>query len=371
LQLLFTPFDGFSARINADYARSDERSNTKPVIAVLTNYDNAAHTPRVTTPGGTGVPATAAQVALQNTGPNTYTSVFTRAYFGSYQPIVGSWDREDLNLNVPVLTRNQGISSTLDWRLGDVTLTLISGYRQYDFDAKNDSDQTKFDNGRNGTLLSTAQQSHEFRINQTVNSSFDYQAGLYFLHAWNTSTGRSLYGVDSGAYSAKNGDYNVLYGTAAGNQLLQAALNRVYVINRITPDTKSYAAFGQLNWHITPRATLTAGVRETYEDKTNTSTKAATFIDGTPLDNLTTLGQSLGATALQIASAKNIRTTTIGTLYPTVQGTPIRAYATSWLVSPTYKLTDNILLYGSAAAGQKSGSVQFSSSGAAANVAPE
>jgi iron complex outermembrane receptor protein len=156
-----------------------------------------------------------------------------------------------------------------------------------------------------------------------------------------------------------------------GDQLLQASLNRVYVTNKITPDTKSYAVFGQLNWHITERATLTTGVRETYEDKTNTSSKNATFIDGTSLNDLTALGQSLGATPLQIASANNVRTTTIGTLYPTVQGTPIKAYATSWLASPTYKLADGILLYGSAAAGQKSGSVQFGSSGAPANVAPE
>jgi iron complex outermembrane recepter protein len=372
LQFLFTPFDGFSARINADYAESDERSNTKPIIAVLTNYDNAAQTPRVLTPGGTGVPTTAAQVALQNTGTNTYTSIFTRAYFSGYQPIVGSWDEEDLNVNVPVLTRNQGIASTLDWKLGGgVSLTLISGYRAFNFDAKNDSDQTKFDTGRGGTYLDAGQQSHELRIAQTVNSQLDYQAGLYFLHDWNTSIGRTLYGTDSGAYSSKNGDYNILYGSAAGNQLLQASLNRVYVTNTITPDTKSYAVFGQLNWHFTDRATLTTGMRETYEDKTNTSSKIATFIDGTPLNNLTALGSSLGATPLQIASANNIRTTTIGTLYPTVDGTPIKAYSTSWLASPTYKLTDTVLLYASAAAGQKSGSVQFGSSGSPANVAPE
>jgi iron complex outermembrane receptor protein len=145
----------------------------------------------------------------------------------------------------------------------------------------------------------------------------------------------------------------------------------VYVTNAITPDTKSYAAFGQLNWHFTDRATLTSGVRETYEEKTSTSSKVATFIDGTPLNSLTTLGNTLGASALQIASANNIRTTTIGTLYPTVEGVPIKAYALSWLVSPTYKLTDHTLLYASASAGQKSGSVQFSSTGAPANVQPE
>jgi iron complex outermembrane receptor protein len=163
----------------------------------------------------------------------------------------------------------------------------------------------------------------------------------------------------------------VLYGSGSGDQLLQASLNRVYLRNTITPDTRSYAAFGQANWHFTERATLTVGLRETYEDKTNTSSKTATFIDGSPLNSLAALGNSLGATAQQIASANNIRTTTVGTTYPMVQGTPIKAYALSWLASPTYKLTDDVMLYGSAAAGQKSGSVQFGSTGSPLNVAPE
>jgi iron complex outermembrane recepter protein len=373
LQLLFTPFDGFSALVNADYAESNERSNTKPVIEVLTNYNNAANTPRVTTPGGTGVPTTAAQVALQNTGTNTYTSLFQRAWFdGGYQPVVGSWDTEDLFYNLPVLTRNQGVSATLNWKLSsDLALTLISGWRSYDFDAKNDSEQTQFDTGYGGTHLTTGQESHEFRVTQTVSSAFDYQAGLYFLHFWNQSTSRTLYGQDSGAFSSGNGDYNLLYSTAAGRQLLQASLENVLVTNVITPDTKSYAVFGQANWHFTDRGTLTFGARETYEDKTNTSTSSADLADGSALNSLATLGQGLGATPLQIASANNIRTTTIGPTFPTVTGIPIKAYSTSWLFSPTYKVSERTMIYASAAAGQKSGSVQFTTGGAPANVAPE
>ena len=372
LQLLFTPFDGFSALLNADYAESNERSNTKPVIAVLTNYNNAANTPRVTTPGGTGVPTTAAQVALQNAGTNTYTSLFQRAWFGGYQPVVGSWNTEDLFYSLPVLTRNQGVSATLNWKLSsDLALTLISGWRSYDFDAKNDSQQSQFDTGWGGTHLTTGQESHEFRVTQTVNAAFDYQAGLYFLHFWNQSTSRTLYGPDSGAFSSGNGDYNLLYSTVAGRQLLQASLENVLVTNKITPDTKSYAVFGQANWHFTDRGTLTFGARETYEDKTNTSGSSADFINGGALNNLATLGQGLGATPLQIASANNIRTTTIGPTFPTVTGIPIKAYATSWLFSPTYKVSEHTMVYASAAAGQKSGSVQFTTGGARANVAPE
>jgi iron complex outermembrane recepter protein len=372
LQLLFTPFEGFSAVLNADYAQSDERSNTKPVIQVLTSYNDAANTPRVTTPGGTGVPTTAAEVAQQNTGTNTYTSSFQRAYFGGYQPVVGSWNTEDLYYNLPVSTRNEGISATVNWKLSsDLALTLISGWRSYDFDARNDSQQTQFNTGWGGTHLTAGQESHELRLTETVNAAFDYQLGLYFLHFWNQSTGRTLHGQDSGAYSSGNGDYRLLYGTAAGRLLLQDSLQNVFVTNRITPDTKSYAVFSQANWHITERATLTFGARETYEHKTSTSTASAGFITGSLLNDLTALGQTLGATPLQVASANNIRKTTIGSTYSTVTGIPIKAYATSWLLSPSYKAGDHTLLYASAAAGQKSGSVQFTSAGAPANVAPE
>lgn len=372
LQLLFTPFEGFSALLNADYAQSDERSNTKPVIKVLTSYDDAANTPRVTTPGGTDPPTTATQVTQQNTGTNTYTSLFQRAYFAGYQPIVGSWNTEDLYYNLPVLTRNEGVSATLNWKSGSgLALTLISGWRSYDFDAKNDSQQTQFNTGWGGTHLTTGQESHELRLTQTVNAAFDYQVGLYFLHFWNQSTGRTLYGQDSGAFSSGNGDYNLLYSTAAGRLLLQDTLQNVFVTNRITPDTKSYAVFSQVNWHITDRATLTFGARETHERKTSTSTASADFVSGSPLNDLTALGQSLGASPLQIASANNIRKTTIGPTYSTVTGIPIEAYATSWLFSPSYEVGDHTLLYASAAAGQKSGSVQFTSGGVPANVAPE
>jgi len=363
LQFLLTPTENFSAKLNFDYAETNERSNTKPVIAVLTNYDDATNSPRAFAVAGT--------VQQQNTGKNTYTSIFERAYFGGYKPIVGSWTQEDLNQNVPLLTRNEGGALTLDWQLGGVTLTSISAVRKYTFDAKNDADQTKFDTGRNGTRVDADQKSQEFRVAGTVAERLDYQAGLYWLHSSNTSTGRNLYGVDSGAYSAKNGDYAVLYNTAAGKQLLQASLNRVYVTNTITPDTKSTAAFGQVNWHFTDKGTLTLGIRDTYEKKNNSSSKQATFIDGSPLDDLNALGATLGATSAEITSANRVRNTVIGTTYGRVEGQEISGSAVSWLVSPSYKITNDDLLYLSVSSGQKSGSVQFTNNGSPANVRPE
>jgi iron complex outermembrane receptor protein len=206
------------------------------------------------------------------------------------------------------------------------------------------------------------------------------------MQYWNSSISQTYYGKDAGAWYSKVADYNALYGSstltaaqlAAGTQLLQASLNNDYLQNKMTPETKSSALFGQLNWHFSEKGTLTAGLRETYEVKTNaTSSTATNFTTGAPITttSLTGLETSLGATAAQITAVNDIQKGTLGvgasSLYPTKQGIAIKALSPSILLSPSYKLNDTTLLYATAATGQKSGSVQFDSSGNPLNVNPE
>jgi iron complex outermembrane receptor protein len=156
--------------------------------------------------------------------------------------------------------------------------------------------------------------------------------------------------------------------------LLKASLDNVYTTDLTTPDTKSAAIFGQVNWHLDDKSTLTVGLRETHENKTSTDTKWASSFDGSPLSDLTAIGNSFGfATGSQpILSAQNVRTTAIGSnFYATKNGAPINNSALSWLISPSYKLSDDVMLYASAAAGEKSGSVQFNSDGSPNTVKPE
>jgi len=70
---LLTPFAGFTGRVNGDFAESNERSNTKPVIAVLTNWDDgrahlASHDSRRQPVFRRPRPP----VQLQNTGPTLH-----------------------------------------------------------------------------------------------------------------------------------------------------------------------------------------------------------------------------------------------------------------------------------------------------------
>lgn len=341
VQLQLNATDNVTARLNLDSAEAKENSNTKPWMEDPATFaDGSSRT------AGTG---------------RTFTSRLQRAYFGGYQPVIGdrAWDEIDIGQAKPLITENNGQALTVDWDLGPVTLTSITAHRDLLFDAKNDNDQTKFDINRTGTLVDHKQISQELRVTSNEVQKVDYQAGLYLMQSETDSTSRTLYGEDAGAFFATNAQYNTLYATDAGRALLRQSLNNVYLTNLTTPETDSAAVFGQIDWHLTEKGTLTLGLRQTHEEKSSGSVKQATFYDGSALF-------STGD-----ANADAIRNSQLGTLYGDVDGEDIDDGSISWLVSPSYQLTEDVLLYASVAEGEKSGSVQFASSGRAQNVEPE
>jgi len=334
-QLLYTPTDALSVRFNLDRAATDENSNTKPFMIEPLTLDDGS-------PRGT-----------------TYSSRLARTYFGGYQPIIGSWDEIDIDMAKPLKTTNEGFSTAIDWDLGAVTFTSITAARRFHFDANNDQEQTRFAIRRTGTLVDTEQVSQEFRFTGSPSEKLDYQAGLYLFNIETDTTGRNYNGIDAGAFFATNAQYAAL-DNPAGHALLQASLNDVLQTTYSNPETDSAAVFGQVDWHMAEKTTLTLGLRRTVEDKTSDIDKRASYLDGSPL-------VSTGN-----ATADAIRAAQLGTLYGWRPGEPLHESSYSWLVNPSYRLTDDVLLYASAAAGEKSGSVQFDSSdGSPQNVLPE
>ena len=332
-QLLYTPSDDLSVKFNFDTASSDENSNTKPFMVD---------------------PATLDDGSLRTT---TYTTRLARGYFGGYVPIIGSWDEIDLDMAKPVQTDNSGLSAVLDWQVGPVTFTSITAARRFHFDAGNDQEQTRFAIARNGTLVDTDQRSQEFRFTGSAGETLDYQAGLYFFNIATDTTSRTLYGVDAGAFFAANNQYAAL---AAAPALLQASLRDVYATTYKNPETDSRAVFGQVDWHLADKTTLTLGIRKTSETKTSDIEKTASFADGSAL------------TSTGNATADAIRAAQLGNLFGKQSGVPLEESSYSWLVNPSYRLTDDVLLYASAGAGEKSGAVQFANAtGAPQNVRPE
>jgi len=333
-QLLFTPAENLSFRLNLDAAKTDENSNTKPfMVDPATLIDGS---PRTT----------------------TYTTRLARDYFGGYTPIIGSWNRIELDMAEPLVTKNSGVSLVANWDAGKVQLTSISAIRWFSFDAKNDQEQTRFAISRSGTLVDTKQLSQEFRATGALTSKLDYQIGLYFFKIDTRTTGRSTFGADAGAFFATDAQYRTL-NTAAGRALLRASLGDVYQESFQHPISESQAVFGQANWKLTDRATLTFGARYTREQKTNLASRTSTFLDGSPL------------VPTGNATADAIRSAQLGSDYTTIVGTPIDSDAVAWLINPSYKLNDNTLLYASASSGEKSGAVAFENSGVRRNVLPE
>lgn len=334
VQLLYKPGSDLSVKLNVDGAFSDENSNTKPFMVD---------------------PATLNDGSVRQT---TYSSRLARDYFGGYTPIIGSWDRIDVDMAKPLITDNYGGSAVVAWNAGPFELTSISAARWFHFDANNDQEQTRFAISRSGTLVDTRQLSQEFRVTGEATDRIDYQAGIYLFNIETATTSRSTYGRDAGAFYASNDQYSTL-NTSQGTELLRASLDDVYSTTRQNPISDSAAVFGQVNWHLTERAQLTLGVRETWEWKTNDVTRRATLLDGSAL-------VSTGD-----ATADAIRSSQTGADYGPIQGVKIRDNALAWLVNPSYRLTDDVLLYASASAGEKSGAVAFDSNGQPANVAPE
>lgn len=346
LQFLLTPTDKVRFRLNTDYAEGKEFSNVKPAMLDPETFsDGSSRT------AGTGL---------------TFTSRLNRGYFGGYKPIVGSqsWNQDDLGQIKPLLTKNGGVSGKLDWDIGPGTLTSISSYRELHFDANNDSDETKFDINVGGTLVDTKQYAEELRYAWSPTKWLDNQTGTFLMHTQTDSLSRTTYGQDAGAFYAATARYNAL---GANQGLLRSSLNGIASKTLTTPWTDSLAFFDQANIHFTDKATLTLGIRETFESKGSGTSATLTNVDGSAVNALTT-----GGTADEIKAANGIRTDQKFKQYAYHPANGVDSWSTSWLANPSYKINDDLMVYASAAGGEKSASIQFNSSdGSTLYVKPE
>lgn len=327
LQFLLTQGEDLNARLILQYDKSREHGNLSPYISDPTTFaDGSKRT-------------------------ITYSSRLARSYFGGYTPLIGDITRSTTDLNSAqwLPQTQEGASLIVNKALGDFTLTSITGYRYNEFDFRNDFDYTHFDiQTLSGTIGNTAQYTQELRLASPTDGPVDYQVGLFAHKTDSQTTSRTLYGKDAGAFYASNAQYSAM--TSAQ---LQDSLNGVFNTTQTDPRSRSVAVFGQANWHLSDKATLTAGLRETHETVGAVYNKASTG------------GVAVTGNALAIRNAQQ------GTLYGYVDAGTASDNSLSWLLSPSYKLSEDVLLYASASHGTKSGAVQLDNNGARADVKPE
>ncbi|KCZ86017.1 TonB-dependent receptor [Hyphomonas adhaerens MHS-3] len=195
-----------------------------------------------------------------------------------------------------------GISGTAEWELGNSTLSSISSFRSSEIANLGDLDGTPFSILTEYDDISQEQFSQELRLSGTsMDGKLNYTSGLFYL----TEDADQYINVDILS------DLPVL--PAPG------ILDRIVSANQ---KQESYAAYGQADYTLNEKWSVTGGLRYTYEEKKAT---------------LSTFRDTLG-------------------FYELAPGT----YTESWdaltpRIGLNYQYSDSVLFYGSVAQGFKSG----------------
>lgn len=224
-------------------------------------------------------------VTTYDNGAPVADNIITKAArFGYTLPTNSVWSRiTDVNSPVQANMEQWGVSLQADWKIAGGTLTSITAYRAWNWYPLNDSDGTPLSAITLSHIVDHQQQfSQELRYAGEVSNDIDYQAGLYYF--WQIVDGYTQF---------KYGKDAPLFYFPAVNPIYTAALSGYHTGAVSNPQTRSYAAFGQANWHITPELTLTGGLRYTYEDKNgiydNRVLEAADISGFTPAQQATIL----------------------------------------------------------------------------------
>jgi iron complex outermembrane recepter protein len=143
----------------------------------------------------------------------------------------------------------EGTSATVTYKAAAATFRSISAYRYVNEEYSRDSDGSPADFFAATGSHKLHQLSEELQLfGQSFDDRLDWIGGLYFLRE--TGAEEDLALIAPGLY------------TLTHNSALE--LGRLY---GVSVSTYSYAAFGELTYHLTDKLGLTAGLRETREHK--------------------------------------------------------------------------------------------------------
>lgn len=227
-QLLFTPTEALSLRLIGDYSR--QRQNH--VLNVFANYVG-------TYENGATIPNNFAIRAARFTG-------YTPLAINPFARLGESDGHYQSNME------GYGVSGQIDWDIGPAALTSVTAYRWWDWNPANDGDSTAL------PIVTKAQQanrqrqfSQEIRLASTGRNKIDYVVGAYYFWQIVRGYGATAYGPAA-----------ALWNLPAVNPLIaNAALNGFEANSTSTPQTKSFALFGQADWNVSDAISLTVGLR--------------------------------------------------------------------------------------------------------------
>jgi iron complex outermembrane receptor protein len=227
----------------------------------------------------------------------------------------------------------------VDWQLGDLTLTAISGYSRYAFDERCDCDFT------GGTVFDVPlserfdQFSQEIRLVSPTGGRIEYLVGAYFESA--DLSYRDGIRVPAGSVLVPLLNARSIPGLippgVLGNAIARTSAPRLF-----EQDAQSYAGFAQVTWNLGEDFRATLGLRYTHEDK-----RAARSFEFRDFDGNTLPAEQATLTPLVYSTVFNARAHTLG-------GRRSESKLLPSLILQ-YDLTDDVMGYLSVIRGAKSG----------------
>ncbi len=234
--LLFEPNENLSFRLMGDYDTIDE------VCCAAGNIVNG--------PTGAIVQAIGGNLAAED--PFSYDVYYN----------YGSTNKID----------NGGLSFQADYDLGEVQLTSITAYRESKLDTNQDSDFTSADLiGRNANKTDIQTFTQEFRVSSSGVGNIDWMVGAFYFDEKVEIENDFRYGADFRAYAdvlsggALNTVEAILGGApAVGNLFGQEGQG---LAEEFGQDNTASSIFATVDFHLDDRATITAGVNYTDDEK--------------------------------------------------------------------------------------------------------
>lgn len=152
---------------------------------------------------------------------------------------------------------DEGVSLQVDWQTDYFLFTSLSAYRKHDSYEKTDADFYDIDALIRTNDLNQDQYSQEFRISDN-SDKLSYVAGLYYYYQKLDSASDTIVGKDLAPLASIN------VGFFVPESFFPAGSSALNVANQ---KHNSYAVFGQADYSVTDRFTVTAGLRWTSENK--------------------------------------------------------------------------------------------------------
>ena len=189
--------------------------------------------------------------------------------------------------------KNYGVSGQIDYTVGPLTLTSITAWRKNDNVTNQDSDFTSLDIlGGNFADVRIRTFTQEFRAATNLDGPLNFLAGAYFFDEKINQTGKLYYGSQARIYAnALNGgtlgttdklvQLEGLFGALQGNPAKYlgsffatgTGINEAYTLK-----DQSFSVFGQVDFKIAPRLTLTGGINYTHDKKNFTTADTTTDV---------------------------------------------------------------------------------------------